>query len=83
MGLNKYWKKVGENIKEARLDRNMSQSDLARRLKIKSGPVFISLIESGRSKVPPKQYKRMSRLLNLGSATDDLVTRAVIVDYWG
>lgn len=72
------FKKQGARLKDCREFRKMSQSELARKLKVK--PQFICNIERGAAGIPPKYIRRLAEILKIP------VTRIVatmVVEYEG
>lgn len=61
MGINKAWTKAGKTLAELRKSKGLSQGQLAKKLGIKSGPVFVSLLERGKAKMPPSLLKKIEK----------------------
>lgn len=72
---------LGNQLKELRLDRGLTQSELAEKLKY-PGPAFISMIENGKSKLPLYMCKKIVKKLKLSAEEVKLFKRALLKEYY-
>jgi transcriptional regulator with XRE-family HTH domain len=62
-----YRRKVGQWVKEMRINLEMTQTDLADRARMK--PNGISAIETGRNSIPPEAYADFANAFDIGHRT--------------
>lgn len=70
--------KLGALLKRMRNDRCITQAQLAAALGVESGAVFISAIESGKSKVPLAHIRRIMSVMKMDAPERSRIRRLLV-----